>query len=125
MSYNISQWKTKRLENLSLPIAAFYTSERTDWHPERSMPSNPDAGEVVLKCGCEQEIRGVLEAERLTIHEIDMQGEGSGYFYHEILEPALKQSRGYLEAVLIWEGGDSVSRLIVTDGELTNDEIDL
>ena len=37
MSYNIDTWKTKKLENLNIPISAFYKHQRDDWHPNKNM----------------------------------------------------------------------------------------
>ena len=125
MSYNIDTWKTKRLENLTIPREAFYRSERTDWHPECDEGTDLFAGQITLHCGCDQTIKGTLDSGQIRITEFDMAGEGSGTLYHEILEPALKESRGYLEAVLVWEGGDSITRLVVNDGEVTSEEIEL
>jgi len=63
---------------------------------------------AVLECGCEQEITGVLVDSNFTVTEFDMIGEGSGTFWEWILEPALKESTGILEATLVWEGGDTI-----------------
>lgn len=123
MSYNIDTWKTKKIENLVIPLEAFYIHERQDWHPEKII--NTATNSVELRCGCEQTIRGTLHNDLLTITEFEMSGEGSGTFYDWILEPALKRSTGNLEAVLIWEGGDSITRLIVNNGEVSNEEIEL
>ena len=125
MAYNISLWKTKRLENFSIPLEAFYTSDRQDWHPSRPEITSPDACEIVLECGCEQTIRGILQSGQLTINQFEMAGEGSGVFYNAILLPALQRSHGRLEAVLIWEGGDSIIRLTVEDGLLFEEDIEL
>ena len=111
MSYNIDSWKTKRLNNLTIPLEAFYRHARTDWHPSKPVVEDAETGAVTLKSGCEQEIKGMLKGGVLTITDFNMTGEGSGTFYHWILEPALKESRGELEAVLVWEGGDSIQRL--------------
>jgi hypothetical protein len=125
MSYNIDRWKTKKLEGLTIPLAAFYKHPRKDWHPKQPILTDPEAGAVELRCGCEQHIKGVLKDGRLMVTEFDMTGEGSGTFYRDILEPALKESVGTLEAVLIWEGGDSVNRLMVKDGKVETEDIEL
>jgi hypothetical protein len=124
MSYNIDKWKTKKLGGLSIPLEAFYRHERTDWHP-KAIINSPTSNVVMLECGCGQRIVGALENGFLLVHEFDMAGEGSGTFYNWILEPALKESKGTLEAVLVWEGGDSINRLTVKDGKVTSAEIDL
>lgn len=124
MSYNIDRWKTKRLENLIIPRAAFFIHERKDWHPTIEKVSD-DIGNVFIFCGCEQTIKAKADGDKLQITGIEMSGEGSGTFYNWILEPALKQSSGILEAVLIWEGGDSITRLTVENGKVESKEIDL
>lgn len=126
MSYNIDTWKTKKLDNLVIPLKAFYKHERKDWHPEvRYVSPQTNSSEVVISGGCEQEIKGTVKDGVLTVTEFDITGEGSGTFYSWILEPALKESKGILEAVLIWEGGDSINRLTVKDGEVETEDIDL
>lgn len=124
MSYNITDWNTKRLENLIIPLRAFYQHPRNDWHPQ-GMIQNPETNEVELSCGCEQSIKGVLAGNQLLVTEIDMEGEGSGTFFSWILEPALRASEGELIAVLIWEGGDTIERLTVKDGDVKTERIEL
>lgn len=128
MSYNISTWKTKKLENLIIPLKAFYEHKRNDWHPSEPIITNiNDDGnvEVELECGCEQSIKGILKDGMLNVSEFEMYGEGSGTFKSWILDEALKQSKGELEAVLIWEGGDSITILKVKDGIIEENDIEL
>jgi hypothetical protein len=122
VSYNIDTWKTKKLIDLKIPLSAFYKHPRADWHPEIK---KKDGKTFVLVCGCDQEILGEVEDGILSVVVVNMAGEGSGTFYKWILEPALSESTGELEAVLVWEGGDSISRLTVKDGKVENKEIDL
>jgi hypothetical protein len=122
MSYNIDKWKTKRLDNLTIPLDAFFKHPRTDWHPKQCWHGTED---FKLESGGGQEIKGTLKDGHLTVTEIDMTGEGSGTFYNWILQPALEASKGTLEAVLVWEGGDSINRLIVEDGVVKSEDIDL
>lgn len=123
MSYNIDNWKTKKLENLTIPFSAFFQHPRNDWHPKHK--DGLSTGETVLACGCEQEIRGFLRDTNFTVTGFDMHGEGSGTFYNWILLPALRQSTGTLEAVLIWEGGDSINSLKVENGKVTETPVEL
>lgn len=124
MSYNIDNWKTKKLKALEVPLSAF-KQYRADWHPEierdAEMPNS-----LTLHCGCGQEIKGVeINTGKITVTDLDMDGEGSGVFYREVFLLALKQSTGELEAVLIWEGGDSINRLIVKDGDVKEEKVEL
>lgn len=123
MSYNIDRWKTKKLDNLIIPLAAFSKHSRKDWHPRVS--SDINAKEVTLECGCGQEIVGLLVDGQLHVIKLDMAGEGSGTFFNWILEPALKESRGQLEAVLVWEGGDSITKLTVDNGVVEQSDVEL
>jgi hypothetical protein len=126
MGYDISNWKTKKLEGLTIPLTAFYKHERQDWHPKQTVVEmTGDGVAVILECGCEQEIKGVAKNGLLAVTEIEMSGEGSGTFFEWILKPALEESTGRLKAVLIWECGDSITRLKVKDGAVNREEIEL
>lgn len=125
MSYNVDTFKVKVLEGLQLPIKSLYKHGRADWHPSEPELLNGETGLVRLQCGCEQTISGILKDGILFVTEIDMSGEGSGTFISWILEPALKESSGKLEASCVWEGGDSVNKLIVNDGTIKWEDIEL
>ena len=122
MSYNINTFKIKKLENLEIPLSAFFEHDRSDWHPEKEYDED---GKLTLSCGCEQEIIGTVENDVLKVESMDMYGEGSGTFIHWILEPALKKSKGIFEASCVWEGGDSINKLIVNDGEVKWEDIEI
>lgn len=124
MSYNIDTFKIKKLEKLVIPFSAFFLHPRKDWHPEGKFL---DAETMLfqLEGGCGQTIKGNLIAGKLHVTELDLSGEGSGVFMDYVMVEAFKQSTGQLEAVLVWEGGDSISRLIVNNGEFSDDLIEL
>ena len=125
MSYNIDTWKTKKLEDLVIPLNSLFIHERKDWHPSQPEIINPETNEVLIECGCEQEIKAILKDVNLYITEFEIYGEGSGTLMDWILEPALKQNSGELEAVLVWEDGDSITRLSVSNGILRHEVIQL
>jgi hypothetical protein len=125
MSYNIDKWKTKKLENLVIPLSAFYLHPRADWHPKPPEITNPQTNEIEMACGCEQTIKGLLIDGHIHVSELGMSGEGSGTFKNRVLDEALKRSKGKLEASLIWGCGDSITRLIVNDGNLEENEVEL
>lgn len=124
MSYDIDTFKLKKLENLVIPFSAFFLHPRKDWHPEGQFL---DAETMLfrLEGGCGQTIKGNLIAGELHVKELDLSGEGSGAFMAYVMREAFKQSTGQLEAVLVWEGGDSISRLVVNNGEFSDDPIEL
>jgi len=124
MSYNIDTWKTKKLENLVIPIDAFFESESTDWHPKITI-SDMVTNEVELDCGCGQTIKGILKDKLLYVSKLEIYGEGSGSLMNYVLNHALEESTGELDAILIWEGGDSITRLKVINGELTEEDVEL
>lgn len=133
MSYNISQWKTKRIDNLVIPFSALYNeSLHKDWLPEKPIIAVSENGDFVLniECGCGQEILGLAIKEggsiiAIQVTAFDMSGEGSGTFWHEVLERALRKSTGLLEVVRVWEDGDYIDRLLVEDGVVTEEKIEL
>lgn len=131
MSYNIDNWKTKRLVNLRLPLIAYtvgYTAERIarGWRPD--IRHCYETNEITLGLDCESNdaITGTLTDDNwIHVKELCLYGEGSGTAYRELLLPMLAQSQGELEAVLVWAGGDSITRLTVQDGQVTETEIEL
>ena len=134
MSYNIDTWKTKKLENLVIPLNALYEGVNENWKPEQPKiidwvtdENGMVAMKVEIECGGGQLIKGTIidKHSKLYVTEIDMSGEGSGSFMYKIFEHALKQATGELTAVCIWEGEDSITRLIVKDGVLTEERVEL
>ena len=122
MSYNITNFRLKRLENLSIPLSSFNLSERKDWHPKIEYISE---SELLITGGCGQEIKGTKVGDSIVVEELDLCGEGSGYYMYYVLNECFKRSIGVLEATLIWEGGDSITSLLVENGKVIEKEIDL
>jgi hypothetical protein len=114
MSYNIDTFKLKKLESFSFPVASLYKNEREDWHPERH---NKDDGTVEFN-NMETTISGTIENDVFYMKEISCTGEGSGTVMNDMLEPAFKESKGVLIASCVWEGGDSINRIKVNDGNV-------
>jgi len=125
MAYNIDTAKIKRLESLVIPLDQLYVHEREDWHPTQPKILNADTMEVEIKGAFEQTIKGLLKDGQLHVTEMDLQGEGSGTFRNWILDPALKKSTGILEASFVWEGGDSITKLTVNNGDLKEVEVEI
>ena len=121
MSYNIDTFKVKELKYFIIPVDSIYKSDRKDWYFERI---NQDDGTVLFE-NIETSIKGIVKDNLFHVSEIDCSGEGSGFIMNEILIPAFKDSKGYLEAICIWEGGDSITRLIVNDGIVKEKNIEL
>lgn len=117
MSYNIDTWRTKELNDLQVPIDAIH--KNTDWEIELL-----ENGVLVSGWPEGFEIKGILKNDYVIVSEISFSGEGSGRSWKDILL-MLAQSRGTLVASQVWEGGDSISRLTVIDGVVTEEGIDI
>lgn len=122
MSYNCTTFKVKKLENLRIPMASFYKSQRRDWHPSRSIR---DDGTIELAIMESSFITGYLDNDILNVKSIECSGEGSGSAMNIILEPALKDSTGELIVSCVWEGGESIDQLIVKNGDIEWKPIDV
>ena len=53
----------------------------------------------------------------------DWQGEGSGHAYDLLKEFIAPMIRGRAELVFTWEGGDSLTGLIIEDGKVTECDV--
>ena len=73
----------------------------------------------------ESKIVGTMQGGNLHVTDIQCSGEGSGTIMFHILAPALEKSTGELVAVCVWEGGDSIDRIIVKDGKVMREDIEL
>jgi hypothetical protein len=119
MSYNITSWKTNALEDLWIPVPMLCREELGSWKPERD---NHDDGTVTFSI-CEAEVFGRIVDDTLEVKRLRLSGEGSGYAFREVWGPALKASTGKMSALIVWEGGDSIERYNVVDGEVTSMEV--
>lgn len=124
MSYNIDTIKIKKLDNLVIPVKAFYEGSQ-NWMPKQPEITNLETNEVRISCGCGQQIKGILKEGNIHISSLDLSGEGSGSLMGEVIENAFKQSTGSLEMVMVWEGGDSITKMTVVDGVITETGVEL
>jgi len=126
MSYNVDNFKVKKIENLVIPVKAFYAFPKQGRYDMFGQPKILDimTNEVVIEGDCEcSEIKGILKDGNIHVSSISCYGEGSGHFYEEGLKPLLKASTGVLKATVVWEDGDSVNKLTVTDGVFKEKEL--
>src|SRR3990167_9682843 len=114
MSYNINTWRTKKLYRLTIPLVAFQSGIRGDWIPKVEISNKNDKWVARINLCEGGGIIGILTKDKIFVNvlSVRMCGERSGTSFNEVLLPALKKSVGELEAVLVWEGGDSITRLI-------------
>lgn len=122
MSYNISRFIVKKLDELSFPVDSLFKHERTDWHFERTAHEDGTAE----FSGMAFKLVGKIVGDRFFAESIECRNEeGSGTEMYWILEPALKESRGEFVASCVWESGDSINRLIVKDGSASWVDIEI
>lgn len=119
MSYNLDNFRVVKVDNFrinpqrldSMADAGaldMYKYDNGRWTIQFAFP---EVGEM--------EGRRVNENGVFVVESIQLYGGGSGLFMSETLEPLLAEdSAGYLEAILVWEGGDSLQRMTVRDGQI-------
>lgn len=120
MSYNITKFKVKKIKDLKIPVASLYKHPRTDKHPDCTFSPY----QFHFK-GLGFELSGIIKNGMIIVASIECIGEFSYYAMDWILEPAFKDSKGELVAVCIWEGGDSINKLIVKDGKVTWEDVEI
>ena len=122
MSYNVSMWKTKLIGNLRIPVAALYEGGE-DWQPNRE---EMEGGKTRFDWdGDANYVIGRVEEGWLIVEGLCFRGVCSGSVLRDVIEPALKQSTGGVVASRVWEGGDLIDLLIVCDGNLHTEAIEL
>jgi hypothetical protein len=126
MSYNITSFKLKKMNDLIIPLDALKNKERPDWSAKDPVLLDPLLSKVRIEMGCGQWIEGIIPTSsgKVAVTNLELAGEGSGSLMHYLMEDALKKSTGYLEAILVWEGGE-IERLVVLDGHLSQATVEL
>ena len=109
--------RKKRCEDFRLPLDAILQT------PELEVRTTGQRTIVVSPVEI-MTISGQLSEGTLFVKTVEYSGEGSGWFWDKFLE-LLSASKGAYEAVVIWEGGDSIDRLIVDDGKVAVTRIEL
>ncbi len=143
MSYDISSWKITNV-HLELPLKFDFRSwlqkqpdkdakgyatfgKRFCLEDERSRVLCDLVADTwqLSASGCA--LSGVIQDQKLILADpdaINWDGDGSGYLYHDVLIPLFKDFQGDLEAIVIWEHGDSVRQLKIVQGVVSDEKID-
>lgn len=121
MSYNCDNFKLKKLEGFRVPVASLDKNTRSGWQPSVTSVG----GETLFQYMDCTMLIGIVESDWLHVRDMDCSGEGSGTIFSETFEPAFADSMGELEAVMVWEGGDSISRFKVKNGVVETEQIEL
>lgn len=132
MSYNITSFKMKHID-MTLPL----TFDFQEW-----LASQPESAGVRWcrddKDGVQanlarntwilplsgQEISGNIQGDKLVVTRLECSSVGSGHIYSDIVLPLFKAFQGNLNAIVVWEGGDTVNRLTIDQGTAKEEEVD-
>jgi len=122
MSYNITRCKLSRVDDFQIPINMFYPKTvNKSYHPYQDIN---DEGKTIFQFTDCHNLVGIVDEEGfLHVEKFDISGEGSGRVYFDIISPALKQSKGNIEYVLVWEGGDEIDSVVVKDGVISENSL--
>lgn len=119
MSTNIDAWQTKELADLVIPLRALYAL------PEVSVYLLP--GLKVKAVGLAEGFRvtGVLQGdESILVDGLETRGEHSGSSWDDFCA-MLKQSKGKLVAIQVWERGMSITKLTAEEGRVVVERVNL
>jgi hypothetical protein len=126
MSYNITNWKQKKCEDFVLTAEGINSLQQCDDDIQVLLSGDLSTkGMPVRIVGISEgfELTGRLTPENeLIVSELTSYGEGSGRVNDSVLA-ALSQSRGFYQALLVWEGGDIVELITIKDGVIRHDDI--
>ena len=118
MSYNITSWKTKEISNLLIPLDSIKDLPYTDIEFD---------GTSIKADGLSEgfELEGnIIDNNIIEVTEIKTAYDSSGSTW-ELFLKMLEKSSGTLIALQIWEGGDSLTKLIVNNGEVIEEPFEL
>ena len=122
MSYNIDRWKTKELTDFQIALTALEPKEDYLDAPT----TDAKTGELTFTGRSGGfELRGQRSGDFLSVSHIKNYGEASGTMQEFLNEDVFPHSIGTLIAVCVWEGGDSITRLTVKGGVVTEENIEL
>lgn len=116
MSYNVTAFKIKKKVNLTIPFSAFMEIEGVEIRAK-------EGGNVVISGLSEHNMTGKIDGENIVMNDMYYGGEFSGTMY-EYLMSLFRKSQGEFEAIVIWEGGDQVTRLSVNNGNVDHEILD-
>ena len=137
MSYNITNINVSKVY-LKLPLRFDFTKWITDqpkvdkngyenigrrWCVEDRIAVSANLGKGTWELslmGGKKTIRGVIDGDSLVATALESwTGDGSGHLYSSALLPLFAAFKGTLEAVVVWEGGDSIKRISIHDGRIS------
>lgn len=120
MAYNIDTWRTTSLVNFTIPLSIVQQLPCAEieilLENKISVYGGVSGGFV---------LQGTLLLDgNICVEKIHHSGSSSGRTWYNLLD-ALHHSKGIMVATQVWEGGDSISRLVVKDGVVEEENIEL
>lgn len=126
MSFNISDFKVKKLSDFSFSLNDIKTKYVEVFGDDDDLDISEANGVTTVCFLGGPEIIGVADEQgTFAVSELSIHGDWSGTVFRDILKPVFTSSKGQMEAVLIWEGGEQIQRVTVSNGNFTETEIDL
>lgn len=127
MSYNIDTFKLKKV-NLLIPK----NFDLVAWDKENN---NRLMGDIEIERDMKHwslnwngegfQMKGDILPKGFLVTEVKCKGEGSGNDFHDALIPLFKELKGDLEASMVWEHGDSITKIIITKGKAKEEPIEI
>lgn len=119
MTYNVDNFKVKKIENFEIPLEDIEAS----WYfgPE-GMKSVEGVVKIPFLDVEWAEIHGIIADGVVKVVDIKYGMMSSGHRWGDFIK-MLESSSGYLRALVVWESGDRVEWITVDNGEITREEI--
>lgn len=116
MSHNVTGFALKKLDSLTLPYATVLEASEGDVNIQDDVHTFDGFPVEGMK------IVGTQEDDRLNVTDLNYYGEFSGRYW-DTFEELLTQSTGVIKARVVWEGGDSVEIVTITNGAIERSEM--
>lgn len=122
MSYNISRFYTIKAENLKVELDLLINPENNDYALE--LPKNFIANNhCFLEFNGDSVIGGYATYDEIIISTINITGEFSNGAWNYVIKPALEKSTGHFDAIIVWECGDYIERIVFDDGVYVEQDV--
>jgi predicted HAD superfamily Cof-like phosphohydrolase len=117
MSYNISKFIIISQKDFKIPQSLL--AENKDWEDWYGNQIG-ESQHFILEGAEDTSISGIDSLCGRYIEEVEIvcYGEGSRWDYTERLIPILTESKGQLSVLEVWEGGDTMRVMEITDGNI-------
>ena len=123
MSYNISRFK---LKSVSLTLPKGFNMRDFSRKAWREIQVATDLQTWDYNWGNEGfQMKGRVTDAGFEVTDLRCSSEGSGNDYYYLLVPLFEKFEGNLEASLVWEGGDSITKNTIKKGVAAEEPIEI